>query len=143
MPAAELAAATWGSPRSSTYIATFCARAILIAVPRKVFMPSARQVLVVDDEENIRLFLLTMLQQKGYSVRTADCAEQALSLLQEAPADFVLTDVKMPGMSGIELCKALRARYPELVVVVMSAYGSVEQALEAVRVADIAPLGAR
>jgi two-component system response regulator AtoC len=97
-------------------------------------MPSARHVLVVDDEENIRLFLLTMLQQKGYAVRTADSAEQALQLLEQAPADFVLTDVKMPGMSGIELCKLLRERYPELVVVVMSAYGSVEQALEAVRV---------
>ena len=97
-------------------------------------MPSARQVLVVDDEENIRLFLHTLLQKKGYSVRTADTAEQALALLRQAPADFVLTDVKMPGMSGIELCRELRVQWPELVVVVMSAYGSVEQALEAVRV---------
>ncbi|HET8931877.1 MAG TPA: sigma-54 dependent transcriptional regulator [Polyangiales bacterium] len=97
-------------------------------------MPSARQVLVVDDEENIRLFLHTLLQKKGYAVRTADSAEQALSLLRQEPADFVLTDVKMPGMSGIELCRELRAQWPELVVVVMSAYGSVEQALEAVRV---------
>jgi two-component system, NtrC family, response regulator AtoC len=97
-------------------------------------MPSARQVLVVDDEENIRLFLHTLLQNKGYAVRTAETAEQALLLLQREPADFVLTDVKMPGMSGIELCRTLRAQWPELVVVVMSAYGSVEQALEAVRV---------
>jgi DNA-binding NtrC family response regulator len=97
-------------------------------------MPSARQVLVVDDEENIRLFLHTLLQKKGYSVRTAETAEQALTLLRQAPADFVLTDVKMPGMSGIDLCRELRGQWPELVVVVMSAYGSVEQALEAVRV---------
>jgi len=97
-------------------------------------MPSARQVLVVDDEENIRLFLHTLLQKKGYSVRTAETAEQALTLLRQEPADFVLTDVKMPGMSGIDLCRELRGQWPELVVVVMSAYGSVEQALEAVRV---------
>jgi len=97
-------------------------------------MPSSRQVLVVDDEENIRLFLHTLLQKKGYSVRTAETAEQALTMLRQEPADFVLTDVKMPGMSGIELCRELREQFPELVVVVMSAYGSVEQALEAVRV---------
>ena len=97
-------------------------------------MPSSRQVLVVDDEENIRLFLHTLLQKKGYSVRTAETAEQALTMLRQEPADFVLTDVRMPGMSGIELCRELREQFPELVVVVMSAYGSVEQALEAVRV---------
>ena len=109
-------------------------RAILVARLAKLFMPSARQVLVVDDEENIRLFLHTLLEKKGYSVRTAETAEQALSMLRQAPADFVLTDVKMPGMSGIELCRELRQQFPELIVVVMSAYGSVEQALEAVRV---------
>ena len=96
-------------------------------------MPSARQVLVVDDEENIRLFLHTLLQKKGYAVRTADSAEQALALLRQEPADFVLTDVKMPGMSGIELCRELREQWPDVVVVVMSAYGSVEQALEEAR----------
>ncbi|MET0391405.1 MAG: sigma-54 dependent transcriptional regulator [Polyangiales bacterium] len=97
-------------------------------------MPSARRVLVVDDEENIRLFLHTLLDKKGYAVRTAGTGEQALQLAAEAPADFVLADVKMPGMSGIELCRQLRERWPELTVIVMSAYGSVEVALEAVRV---------
>ena len=97
-------------------------------------MPSARQILVVDDEENIRLFLHTMLEKKGYAVRTAASAEQALSMAADNPIDFVLADVKMPGMSGIDLCRELRTRHPLLTVIMMSAYGSVELALEAVRV---------
>jgi two-component system response regulator AtoC len=97
-------------------------------------MPASRQVLIVDDEENIRLFLQTMLEKKGYAVRSAANAEQALVLVAEAAPDFVLADVKMPGMSGIDLCRELRARWPQVTVVMMSAYGSVELALEAIRV---------
>ncbi|HKP60994.1 MAG TPA: sigma-54 dependent transcriptional regulator [Polyangiales bacterium] len=97
-------------------------------------MTNLRRVLVVDDEENIRLVLQTLLTKKGYEVTTAVSAEQALSLAAESAPDFVLTDVKMPGMSGIDLCRELRARAPQTCVIMMSAYGSVEQALEAVRV---------
>jgi two-component system response regulator AtoC len=96
-------------------------------------MGTLRRVLVVDDEENIRLVLQTLLTKKGYEVRTAIHAEQALELATEARPDFVLTDVKMPGMSGTELCRELLVRWPQICVIVMSAYGSVEQALEAVR----------
>jgi two-component system, NtrC family, response regulator AtoC len=96
-------------------------------------MPAPRQVLVVDDEENIRLFLRTLLEKKGYVVQTAQSAEQALALIAEMTPDFVLADVRMPGMSGIELCRELRSRLPQLMVIMMSAYGSVELALEAVR----------
>jgi two-component system response regulator AtoC len=96
-------------------------------------MGTSRRVLVVDDEENIRLVLETLLAKKGYEVRTAVHAERALEVAAEWPPDFVLTDVKMPGMSGTELCRELRSRLPQVCVIVMSAYGSVEQALEAVR----------
>ncbi|HEY2733600.1 MAG TPA: sigma-54 dependent transcriptional regulator [Polyangiales bacterium] len=97
-------------------------------------MPPPRQVLVVDDEENIRLFLQTLLEKKGYAVRSAESAERALALAEESPPDYVLADVKMPGQSGIELCRELRTRMPSVTVIMMSAYGSVELALEAVRV---------
>jgi two-component system response regulator AtoC len=96
-------------------------------------MGTLRRVLVVDDEENIRLVLQTLLTKKGYEVRTAIHAEQALELATEAPPDFVLSVGKMPGMSGTELCRELRLRWPQICVIVMSAYGSVEEALEAVR----------
>jgi two-component system response regulator AtoC len=75
-----------------------------------------------------------MLEKKGYAVKTAASAEEALGLAADIPLDFVLADVKMPGMNGIELCKELKARWPQLTVIMMSAYGSVELALEAVRV---------
>jgi two-component system response regulator AtoC len=97
-------------------------------------MPAPRQIVVVDDEENIRLFLQTLLERKGYAVRVASSAEQALSLVAEAAHDFVMADVKMPGMSGIELCRELRTNFPQVTVIMMSAYGSVELALDAVRV---------
>ncbi len=102
--------------------------------PRKKFMPPLlSKILVVDDEENIRLVLRTLLTKKGYQVETAETAELALERIEKHKPDFVLADVKMPGMSGIELCRELRERAPQITVIMMSAYGSVELALEAVR----------
>jgi two-component system response regulator AtoC len=92
-----------------------------------------QRVLVVDDEENIRLTLGTLLRKQGYKVELAQSAEQALELFDGFGPDFVLADVKMPGMSGIEFCAEIKARSSQAVVIVMSAYGSVELALEAIR----------
>jgi two-component system, NtrC family, response regulator AtoC len=92
-----------------------------------------RRVLVVDDEENIRLVLQTLLRKHDYEVRVAESAERALALASSFEPDFVLADVRMPGMSGIELCGALASNGHETTVIVMSAYGSVELALEAIK----------
>jgi two-component system response regulator AtoC len=92
-----------------------------------------RRVLVVDDEENLRLVLRTLLSRSGYEVRVAASAEDALAALGQFDPDFVLADVRMPGMSGIELCKELTARGSLATAIVMSAYGSVELALEAMK----------
>ena len=92
------------------------------------------QALVVDDEENIRLVLRTLLRKHGYAVEVAESGEQALAALDAGlTPDFVLADVRMPGMSGIELCAALRERDAEATVIVMSAYGSIELALDAMK----------
>ncbi|HJL01684.1 MAG TPA: sigma-54 dependent transcriptional regulator [Polyangiaceae bacterium LLY-WYZ-15_(1-7)] len=91
------------------------------------------RVLVVDDEENIRLVLRTLLKKHGYEVVVASSAEEALETLEDAPPDFVITDVRMAGMSGIELVGALKERGSEAVTIVMSAYGSVDLALEAMK----------
>jgi two-component system, NtrC family, response regulator AtoC len=93
----------------------------------------ARKVLVVDDEENIRLVLQTLLRKHGYEVHVASSAERALAQLDELAPEFVLADVRMPGMSGIELCGAIRARGGDVNVIVMSAYGSVDLALESMK----------
>jgi two-component system response regulator AtoC len=92
-----------------------------------------RRVLVVDDEENIRLVLETLLARHGYEVEAADSAERALARIDAFAPAFVIADVKMPGMSGIELCRALRERGVDATIIVMSAYGSIELALEAIK----------
>lgn len=92
-----------------------------------------RRVLVVDDEENIRLVLKTLLKQHQYIVETAETAEAALELFEAFGPDVVLTDVRMPNMSGLTLLETLRAKGSEATVIVMSAYGSNDQALEAIK----------
>ena len=91
------------------------------------------RALVVDDEENIRLVLRTLLKKHGYDVSTAASAEEALEMLAKEPADFVLADVRMPGMSGLELCGELEARGFGGTIIVMSAFGSVDLAIEAMK----------
>jgi two-component system response regulator AtoC len=92
-----------------------------------------KRVLVVDDEENLRLVLRTFLRRHGYEVETAENGEDALPLLDGFGPDVVITDVRMPRMSGMDLLSALRAKGSEATVIVMSAYGSHDLALEAMK----------
>ncbi|HQY60992.1 MAG: sigma-54-dependent Fis family transcriptional regulator [Myxococcales bacterium] len=92
-----------------------------------------RRVLVVDDEENIRLVLRTLLRKSGYEVAVADNGESALALVDSFAPDVILTDVRMPKMGGLDLLAALRARENPATVIVMSAYGNVDLALEAMK----------
>jgi DNA-binding NtrC family response regulator len=96
-------------------------------------MKPMAHILVVDDEINIRGALVTMLEKKGYEVRAAGGGEHALEQLHAAPADLVLTDLKMPGMGGMEFLRRLKEKWPETEVVVMTAYGSIDTAVEAMR----------
>jgi two-component system, NtrC family, response regulator AtoC len=90
-----------------------------------------RRVLVVDDEENIRVVLRTLLRRNGYEVETAGSGEDALALVEGFGPDYVLTDVRMPKMGGLDLLATLRAKNHPATVIVMSAYGNVELAIEA------------
>ena len=92
-----------------------------------------RRILVVDDEENLRLVLRTMLKRAGYEVETASTGEEALEKVEAFGPDVVLTDVRMPKMSGLDLLASLRAKNSPATVIVMSAYGSVDLALEAMK----------
>lgn len=96
-------------------------------------MKSHAQILVVDDEINIRGALVTVLQKKGYRVWVAGTAEEALEQLEGAQVELVITDLKMPGIGGMELLRRLKERWPETEVVVMTAYGSIDTAVEAMR----------
>jgi two-component system response regulator AtoC len=92
-----------------------------------------RRVLVVDDEENIRLVLRTLLKKHGYEVEVAEEGEGALTALDSFDPDVILTDVRMPKMGGMGLLAALRAKQHPATVIVMSAYGNVDLAIEAMK----------
>ena len=91
------------------------------------------RVLVVDDEESLRRVTQLRLQAVGYHVDSVADGFQALDLLAKEPYDLVLTDLKMPGMNGIELLKHVHEHYPDVIVIVVTAFGTVESAVEAVK----------
>jgi DNA-binding NtrC family response regulator len=91
------------------------------------------RVLVVDDEPAARSAMAELLREEGYTVRSAGDAYKALGQLDDFTPDVVITDVQMPGMSGIELMKRIRERVPDLGVIVMTAFASVENAVAAMR----------
>jgi two-component system response regulator HydG len=94
--------------------------------------PKAR-ILVVDDEVNARTALAEFLREEGYAVESAGDAFKALGKLADFAPDLVLTDLKMPGMDGIELLGKVREHDPDVPVVVMTAFGAVETAVGAMR----------
>jgi DNA-binding NtrC family response regulator len=91
------------------------------------------RILVVDDDESLRRVMQVQLEQEGYSVASAASAQQTLSMLQLRSYDLVITDLKMPGLSGIELLKQIRSQYPEIVMIILTAFGTVETAVEAMK----------
>jgi NtrC-family two-component system response regulator AlgB len=90
-------------------------------------------ILVVDDEKNIRAHLATYLHSLGHAVESAEDATAALTALDRSAADVVFSDVRMAGMDGLALLRAVRQRWPETIVVLMTAYATVPQAVEAMR----------
>ena len=90
-------------------------------------------LLVVDDDASNRVTLERILRRDGYTVTHAASGREAMESFRERPVDLVLTDLNMPGMSGIDLLKALRTVDPDAEVVVMTAYGTVETAVEAMK----------
>jgi DNA-binding NtrC family response regulator len=90
-------------------------------------------ILVVDDEPNARSALAEILKGEGYAVETAGDGFKAMARLSNFSADLVLTDLKMPGMDGVELMGKLKEQNPETPVVLMTAFGAVETAVSAMR----------
>ncbi len=88
-------------------------------------------ILIVDDEKNYPMIISELLQEEGYSSLTASSGMEALDILNNEIIDLVLTDVKMPGISGIQLLEKIKGINPDLPVIIMTAYGSVEKAVEA------------
>jgi DNA-binding NtrC family response regulator len=92
-----------------------------------------RRILIVEDDEIFLRPLQRSLEVAGYDVITRPSGEDAIDLLKRDDADVVVTDKRLPGMDGVELVRRLRADHPELAIVIMTAYGTIESAVESVR----------
>ncbi|HSB68230.1 MAG TPA: sigma-54 dependent transcriptional regulator [Candidatus Methylomirabilis sp.] len=96
-------------------------------------MTKQERILIVDDEEQMRDLLVKVLEKNGYQVAVSGDGAQALAFLEKEPVDLVVTDVRMPGMSGMEALRAIKELNPEIVVIIMTAFGSIDQAVQAVK----------
>jgi DNA-binding NtrC family response regulator len=92
-----------------------------------------QRILVVDDEQIIRESLSYVLKREGYGVDEAANGKEALTKHEALPYDIIITDVEMPEMKGVELLKQIRQRTPQTLVVIITAFGSVETAVQALR----------
>ncbi|MBI5896830.1 MAG: sigma-54-dependent Fis family transcriptional regulator [Desulfobacterales bacterium] len=90
-------------------------------------------ILIVDDEKNYPLILSAVLQEEGFETLAANSGQEALAVLVNSDVDLVLTDMKMPKMDGIELLQHIKTKDAELPVIMMTAYGTVEKAVEAMQ----------
>ncbi len=96
-------------------------------------LPERKQVLIVDDEPNLRKILSAQLSRDGYDVLTAEDGEQGLLQLREHHIDLVITDLKMPKVDGLTLLKKALEEDPELPVVLITAHGTIDTAVEALK----------
>src|SRR5215831_14968937 len=91
------------------------------------------KILIVEDEESLRPATQTLLEKAGYTTTVASHVEQALEFLKSSAYDLVITDLNLPGPSGVDLVKVIHHEYPETVVIVITAYATVETAVEAMK----------
>ena len=94
---------------------------------------SARQILIVDDNQDMRSLIKLTLVNQGYVCHTADCAEAAMALLKTECVDVALVDVSMPGMTGLSLFSQIQDSYPETAIVFVTNINDMNLALESVR----------
>jgi len=86
-----------------------------------------KRILVADDEMSIRLLYSEELREEGYEVFTASNGKEALEVVAKEPLDLIILDIKMPEMSGIEVLRQIKEKYPNLPVLLSSAYSEYKQ----------------
>src|SRR6187551_3072531 len=107
-----------------------------LAPPRElpqIMLPERKQILVVDDELNLRRVLAAQLERDGYDIHSAEDGEEALAVLREHHIDLVITDLRMPKLDGMELLRRVVELDEELPVVMLTAHGTVDNAVEALK----------
>src|SRR5262245_10480344 len=96
-------------------------------------MDTPRKVLIVDDERDMLSNCTRILRRRGYECLSAETSEQGLALVHTVQPDVVLVDLRMPGKSGIDIVKAVKSHYPHIEVVLMTAYATIETAVDAIK----------
>jgi len=97
-------------------------------------MDEKMSIMVVDDEEIVRESLFHWFKKYGHMVETASSGFEALDKLENYPFQLLFVDIKMPGMDGIELLEKVKTEYPDTIVIIITAYGSIESAVKAMRI---------
>jgi two-component system response regulator PilR (NtrC family) len=92
-----------------------------------------KSILIVDDEESLRQSLEKVLKNAGYMTATAGSGNEALELLAQRPADLVLSDLKMPNGDGLDLLKSIKKKFPDIEVILLTGYGTIETAVAAMK----------
>lgn len=92
-----------------------------------------KHILVVDDEENSRVSLSRLLSQEGYQVDSVADGDEALDFMAKQDVHLVISDINMPKLNGLELLRELNSNFPQVSVIMVTAYGEVESYLEAMR----------
>jgi DNA-binding NtrC family response regulator len=92
------------------------------------------KILIIEDEETLRESLKRVLLKEGYEVAAVESAEAALPLIAKPQCcDVIVSDIILPGVSGMEFLKSCRQKNPDLIVIIMTAYATIESAVEAIR----------
>ncbi|HAE87139.1 TPA: response regulator [Candidatus Marinimicrobia bacterium] len=100
-------------------------------------MNNNQSILIVDDEKNIRLTMSQALKQLEIETRTAVNGEEALEKMKETPATLMFLDLKMPGMDGMQVLKEVRKSWPGTRVIIITAHGNIEKAVEAMKIGAV------
>lgn len=100
-------------------------------------MERAMSIMVVDDERIVRESFLLWFQKDGHRVEAAATGQEALEKIERIPFDLLFVDVKMPGMDGIALLQRVKAEYPDTAVVIITAYGSIDTAVQAMKLGAV------
>ncbi len=96
-----------------------------------------RKLLIADDDHIEKESLATILQREGYEIITAGDGKEALEKIEQSPPDLVLTDLKMPYLNGLELLSEVKSKYPDIEVIIITGYATVESAINAMKVGAI------
>ena len=91
------------------------------------------KILFVDDDKGSRIIIPNLLSEAGFQVTACESGDEAIIEFEKENYDLVLTDIRMPGLDGMSLLKSLKQKYPELIVVMITAFASIDSTVQAIK----------